>query len=303
MMEIKDGQGSEQMPNEMKPSQPSKAEHIKNIPNDNKTGTNTSTGAEEIQSEPTKIIIVADKRKNTQAAISNIISGIAVLLAASAFYYTYLLFGETKRANKTSKDALELAQQQYVQNQKDNVNAQARQATKDSSSTVNNRKKFILDSTTTQAQIDALNESRKQFTVANKPYLQVDNIRLDTFQVNKEITISFDVKNLGNYPVKIIENKNGLATKVVPPDTINSAYQTGNSNYTSPIITKDNPATIILTDNRVLTNDRFNLVSNGYWWIYCYGDIKYKNLITGTVETYSYMFKVKPGQMIHLIYF
>ncbi len=50
-----------------------------------------------------------------------------------------------------------------------------------------------------------LKVTKNLFEVQNEPYLQVDNFKIDTFTKKDGIKYKLVIKNLGNYPVKIVD--------------------------------------------------------------------------------------------------
>lgn len=141
-----------------------------------------------------------------------------VLITAILAYFTWQLFNiatiqsdagikaanAAVTADSISIQALKLSQIQFktsLQNAEEDKIEQSKRSAEDA---IERRKQFELDSTSTQAQIDALIESQRQFEYGNRPFVVLTNIRIDTNFVNNVLNVTYFVVNQGKLPGKIL---------------------------------------------------------------------------------------------------
>ncbi|MES2794803.1 MAG: hypothetical protein V4683_02500 [Bacteroidota bacterium] len=305
-MKTKNDQNSEQKSNKNSSSQSPKINEVKTASNDKNSKIIDSKRFKKY-TEPTKIIIVDDKSKDNNPVIANILSGLALVLAAFVFGFTYLLFEETKSANKISKDALKLSREQFEQsrikdseNALENTKANSRDSLRYVISLLNDKKRFKLDSISTRTQIESvlhqiktLKETQKEFELESRPYIQIFNANLDTFEIGKRTYISYAVINVGKFPAKIISNQGGLAYSITEDSS--TIFKEFDKQYLIQGYEGIAAHNSILNANgvadEVLTEKIYNQVKTGYKAVYMYGKIKYISDLTNDVYEYIYEFK------------
>lgn len=145
-----------------------------------------------------------------------------------------------------------------------------------------------------------LKVTKNLFEVQNEPYLQVDNFKIDTFTKKDGIKYKLVIKNLGNYPVKIVDCIfiNTIRKSPPPFDSI----PTGQS-Y-SWLINK-----YIVKDNDFIEPMKFPLSEGNFWainnpdfFLYTMGVIKYQNLVTKTIKSYKFQIQSQPATSNYNLY-
>ncbi len=161
-----------------------------------------ASNASEIPNKLYNIIIHEDKRKDRVGTISNIISGFATIVAAVTFFFTYLLFKETRRATDAAIRSVSISESALkLQKINDSINfAEYRLASVMDS--INTVKRFKIDSASLQGQIASLNQVNKIFQIDNEPYLEIQDPVIDTIHVGHDISWKYFVRNLGKSIVK-----------------------------------------------------------------------------------------------------
>lgn len=144
-----------------------------------------------------------------------------------------------------------------------------------------------------------LKVTKNLFEVQNEPYLQVDNFKIDTFTKKDGIKYKLVLKNLGNYPVKIVDCIFINTIRKSPP-SFDSIPQ-GNYPW---LINK-----YIVKDNDFIEQMAFPLSEGNYWaintpdfFLYTMGIIKYQNLVTKVVKSYRFQIQSQPATNNYNLY-
>lgn len=139
------------------------------------------------------------------------------------------------------------------------------------------------------------------FNIEKKPFLQLSDFSLDSFEVGKTASISFKINNLGGHPTKVIGGKVVTAIRITPPP-----YSDIDSFVGKPIsiidhyIIKDAPQSQYLKFKKVDDRLRYVIISGDYA-VYVLGFIEYINLVTKEKSVYKYMVKIKPPDYNYLL--
>lgn len=145
-----------------------------------------------------------------------------------------------------------------------------------------------------------LKVTKNLFEVQNEPFLQVDNFKIDTFTKKDGIKYNLVIKNLGNYPVKIVDFIFVNTIRKSPPsfDSIPTSQ-----NYSWQI------NKYILKDNDLIEPIKFPLTEGNFWamntpefFLYTMGIIKYQNLVTKTIKTYKFQIQSQPATSNYNLY-
>lgn len=144
--------------------------------------------------------------------------------------------------------------------------------------------------------ISALNlsEIKKQFSIQNTPYLQIKTFKVSNFKIGEPIETTYELYNIGNSPVRVLQNRTVVAIRSVAPsyNTINDFEDIDSVNT---IVSKDfpikrkNPI-----PNRRVTPSQDSLVNRGLFRIFILGWFKYENVVDGKISTYHYMVETRP---------
>ncbi len=289
-METENPENGQQEPNNSNTPPPPIPPDVIPPPANKPQNPNDRQSSQAVPTEPTKIIITDDKRKDKQALIANIISGLGFLLAIAIFIITYLLFKEAVSQNKTAENNLQLARDQFEQSKRDNEQAKRIQADKDVTDAIEKRKQFVLDSTSTQAQVDALKETQKDFSLENRAFPEIVDISIDTFKIKKEIIFGFEIMDLGKSPAEIKGGKYDvlIVGKNVTTDTIKPTYQ-----YKIPPVTIAQGAhTVNNVKMPIEIPEIFDALVDKTVFLYFVGNFKYYSTINGRFYKKEFAFKV-----------
>lgn len=142
----------------------------------------------------------------------------------------------------------------------------------------------------------------KQFEVINEPYLAMGDMpKFKKFNINEIVSIEYDIKNIGNYPVKL--NTSGVSFVYQPTsfdtDTtlqnkvLDSLKIRGKTNA-NVIVTKDIPALRIYTSLKPLSFTVQQSIGILYETLNLYflGNCSYVNLVTGKEKEFRFIIKV-----------
>ncbi len=160
----------------------------------------------------------------------------------------------------------------------------------------NQKAVFNLQSKATQAQIDALNETKKQFEEENEPYLEISEIAVKRFEIGKPILIEFYVKNLSQQTVK--EDSTQTAIEYIDIRDYNAFTQNpfGFITLAAPVkktqyYVKESPSIQYLYVNTpiaTLTKEQFDSFRNGTLFLFIMGRYKYHNIRNFKKKTYEF---------------
>lgn len=245
---------------------------------------------------------------NTIAKRANLITNRSTIINAGLLAGTIILAVIAIWQYGSSKSAAEIAQKTLDETKKYNREVFKRQDSSNRAQAMADSIKFRRDTVAfntsfklqkkgVQAQIDAFKETQKEFAISNEPYLQIVNAKIDSFVVGKPIKIMFDIQNIGNYPVKVIDAKTVTAIRISNPGmkdpVLNDSKGTNIINVY--IVKGDGQRYLTYTDN-VLNQAQFYAVVHDKYYVWCTGIIKFKNIITNQIKTYIFSIKIKPNQ-------
>jgi len=164
--------------------------------------------------------------ENNKAAIrANQIAFWGLWINVALAFVTILLFTKTIQSNNTAIDALKEAKKandisemnRKDDNEKDNYERQ-RQKTMDSKNEEERQNNFIRDTTTIglaqaslRAQINSINETRREFELENRGIITITDFKIDTNELRKGAIVFYDFHDIGKFPIIITKRKNGAA--------------------------------------------------------------------------------------------
>lgn len=245
--------------------------------------------------------LVVKIQKEKGLTKQDIIAIVSVIISSILFVITLLTFQQTKRSVDISEQAIK----ETIIN---DSTMRARDSIKFIKDTVYEIKKFIEDSDVNsksfevsknalEAQINSLKEEEIKFEIQNRPFLETSSATINAFEIGVPIDIFLTVKNLGNYPVEVVNTNIRMATKYLMPDTSNMERPPVSNNITKEeYISKGNDGQVEAFENEPLSTNRFNKVNNGDWKLYVFGIITYKNLITLKQAKFKFMANINPSE-------
>lgn len=243
--------------------------------------------------EPIKVIVNIPQDENRPQKKANAIAWIGLGVNVILAFFTYMLFLKTTEANNESVRAnniAEMALNDSRENQRRN----------DSLDSIIRERNYNRDTTTMkiskqslQSQINSLEETRKQFEIESRPYIQLGNIIVDSIEEGKFIHINLIVMNMGKLPAKIIWGKSSISIGNFRLPDLKNIITAGNAIsynlivpngiYTLPLTSK--------TDYR-LTIEHVVQYLQGNGFIYLAGQFMYSNDLTKKEYLYTFIYKI-----------
>lgn len=273
------------------------SDNVNAIPEQETTAQQTNETSQ-VVSEPIKVIIDSDNRKSSAARIANIIAAVSVIISGVMFYYTFRLFSETQRANNIADSNYHLAKAAFESSDK-SVKANYDLAKRSfENSNEDAKKRFKIDSANLKAQAIFLTENIKQFEVANRPFAQITNVRINTLMPWKKLYISYDVVNYGKLPAKVLTGRfrYDLALKNENESFIDSILPTINyqqmGNTINLIISGNSIINERFVSNQNITAWQYSKLVNGDAYIYFNGKIRYMNFVTKKQYETNFIYKI-----------
>lgn len=141
-----------------------------------------------------------------------------------------------------------------------------------------------------------IEESREQNIATNEPILQVDGVKIITFEIGKRIEMQIDIVNLGTSPVRLV-----LFRGIIPVQKYPGKYDLI---FDDKITTRFEPMRYVakthpfkglkLADPIIMSEGKANALLNQGYFIYLSLYVQYNNLITGSMKQYKATVKVDP---------
>ena len=243
--------------------------------------------------------------KNMYDRISNNWDKVLSLLIQGVLaFFTYQLWGQATTQSKAAikaADAAIKADSIYIATLKWDSTKNAQASVSDSLKYV---KRFNLDSTSFQGQIKTmkgtLGETKNEFAIENRPYLQITHPRMDTFAIGRPMKIKYNIENLGGYPAKILAYKeyaNGN-TQPTTDQEIKRVDEELNKFDSSRFllnryIIRGTPLEVEYADTAGFTEAQYKLVKTTKQIMYFVGYFRYQNLITKQERIYKYRIEIE----------
>jgi hypothetical protein len=152
---------------------------------------------------------------------------------------------------------------------------------------VNNRKRFKLDSTNFQTQIN-------QLELENRPFLELAELNIDTIQVGQKVKVTMGLFNIGKSPAKIIS---GGYNFVIQPysdkENIADEFIQVDEEKSNGVVVNNMHLPLTLNSTALMTPGINHAINNGTWCIYIYGHFKYISLSTNKPYLYTFTYRLK----------
>ena len=259
-----------------------KNEKKANLPN------NTDTNS------PSKPPLVIQIQKEKGWAKKDIIAIVAVLISAILFVITLETFQQTKQSVDIAGRAMENARLN------DSI-VRYRDSVKSYLDSTEESKKFTIDCTATQTQINALILSSKQFEISNMAFVTIGNPRI-VLDSNK---IVFDIYSIGKFPIELDNGIYGIELKPEQPieKEKKEILLDANAIYTDIMVNGMNKPTTLDYHKR-FGKIKIDSFKRGITVFYFGGLVRFKNLSTFNEYDYYFLEEITalPTIKIALIY-
>ncbi|OOQ56889.1 hypothetical protein [Mucilaginibacter pedocola] len=240
-----------------------------------------------LQIEANKIATTANKISNNANYLNAGLFLLTIILAGISIWQGVLTRRSIEVANKTFLADSSNNERVYIRDSLNKIQSDIADAAKLKRDTdfVNKQKKGI------DAQIRALQETQNQFKIANEPYLQLTEVRIDSAIIGKPYYIKYTLANLGNYPVKILNTDFYSAIRVTDAG-IKTIKSNNEKSLAGDYIVKGNAIVFIDQTSKIVTQENINkILGDGYFWTS--GIIKYQNLVSHQIKSYKFNIKIK----------
>lgn len=204
----------------------------------------------------------------------------------------------TYKSNIISKDSVGIAQGALTEAQRANDLSEKN----DSISSLSlafadsvSRENLALTKESVTKQIEALNESQKQFEKTNIPFLQLRDLQVVALEEKKPIKIKYVLQNLGNYPARIIDTEIGyfVDTNIVS-DNPYSNHSKPEHDTSENYIIKESPFNQIFTADSAINVFSYVNLTSANNFVYFFGDITYINEVNNKKRKCSFYIKISP---------
>lgn len=266
------------------------ASEVDKTPPEEVNTSNTLQDNQQVEKINTETII--EENKKTKIATADKIAFWGLFINVVLAIFTYLLFKEATSSTKIANDAVKEARRSNSISE--NNYKLAKQAFDESKKSGEEAAKIANKSIETQ--VNSIKENQKQFQIGNEPYLNIASSNIEVFELGKPALIKIKVENLGKYPCKVIDCKTIIAIRISNPplnELNNIAHHY--SDILNKYILNDNPVPSPFGTTVPLNENQINAVIKSNYFIFLTGYIKYKNIISNKIKTYSFQLKMKPG--------
>jgi hypothetical protein len=142
----------------------------------------------------------------------------------------------------------------------------------------------------------------KQFEIVNEPYLVTDIPVLKEFKINKPLDLDYEIRNIGNYPIRLNTAAVGLTLRdstfekdTVVQNIFFKEINTKGKKKANVIVTKDWPAKrkfYGIMPFEGLTPQHIVEMNKGTLNFYFVGYCSYENLINGKKKIFRFIMKI-----------
>lgn len=226
-----------------------------------------------------------ENEKSIQPVIANIISFIGVMVSAILFYYTYLLFTETKKATKSAQESAEAARNTFYEQKINDSIMRGRDSANAKFDSINTSKRFSFDSLTLQNQIN-------EFIKLNSPLLQLDSIFFNNLVINENLSYHIQIISTGTTPIEIIK-----IASIVKIDSVKISVDGFRDKSLfrreNVFVNSNHPYQNNFESGAFLIKERYDMFVNNKFNFYVRVEIEYKNTLTGNFFMYKFQVQFK----------
>jgi len=151
--------------------------------------------------------------------------------------------------------------------------------------------------------VQAIEEARDEFAIANDSYLEVTIPGMDSLKPGGRISFPWNIINLGKYPAKILEAKASIIYQVGDIDPRYEDFfklKVGQERGVNRYVVNGSPVTLLFTFDPIVYKDQIDGIAKGAIHIVYIGYIQYQNLITKKIRFYE--FEIKFHNLVGNIY-
>lgn len=215
---------------------------------------------------------------------------------------TFLLYRQASKDSKIAENSAEAAKKSADAA----IEATGEQKRNNQLSEIAQNKRYALDSTNLQTQINNLQEMQKEFIAENEAYLEITDIIMRDFQPNEEPLFTYKIKNLGAQVAKEYSNISQLQFIPMNEHVFFQknplTYMPGSRlNKVGRYFTKETPVEAYFQFGKgyKLPDTIFNGVVKKELFVIFIGEIIYRNSVTNTKRVYKFVFEIQPGNNIN----
>jgi len=230
--------------------------------------------------------------------IANLIALVAVIVSIILAYYTFRLYQKASTQTKAALDAVKFADSSYHSNKDYNEKTLKKQQIALDRAQIDADNRDVQDKINSDrqerainAQIASLNEAQKEFEVENRPFLNVADIKIDSFEIDKRVFVNWTVKNSGKLPAKIITEKYGF---IISPNSnyreLNAPMQSGEMDEGSYLTNSQIFPLHLRAD--IITPQIYDDFKHQKLFMYLYGIYTYKNVNNEKLYSYNFSFRI-----------
>lgn len=183
----------------------STSEYVPEVEDNQPQPTNETANPDAPQTE-------SSERSNRNKRKIPVFEIITLLINGILAYYTYQLFLKTKdstdAAIKSANAAVEsnrINKEALNDYRKNSESADKRQKTLDTIAEEERKRNFIRDTTTLGIQINSLKETKKEFELESRAFIQIADISLDTSKLKEPFPMHYKYIDVGKFPAKIYQ--------------------------------------------------------------------------------------------------
>jgi hypothetical protein len=231
--------------------------------------------------------IQVEKRKKWK--IDHTLTVVGIFVNIALLIATYKLWKEAVNAGKSATTAA-IASKESAEQAKES-NKLAKQSA-DSSQGMN-KQAIDVSKQSLDAQINSIKETQKQFEVANRPVIQINNIKVETFEQGKPTRITFNIANFGKYPAKIFKSQSKIVYSI-DPDFKDFSYLNDSITKYSLYVGGENSTPFFAQEvKNELKKFIYDQVNDGERFIYLIGKFNYLNLVMNQEAIYRFIIRIK----------
>lgn len=226
--------------------------------------------------------------------VNIVLAGFTIAL----FFITRYALNEAKVANNIANNNYLLARRAF-----DSTITSGKEASE------NAKKSFELQQKSVESQIETMQQSRQRFELENKPAIQIYGYTFIDFEPEKPIRFTYQVENVGNQRVTILNEKATFIIAPYPPKKIitHLNFDTLQSRLSNFVINKGEKADFDFSAQSIFPTINYNLLETNKEFFYLYGKITFLDEIGRSRNVYKFCiqfltFNKSNNQTFNIIY-
>ncbi|HEY8999737.1 MAG TPA: hypothetical protein VIM89_00195 [Mucilaginibacter sp.] len=234
-----------------------------------------------------------------KAHFSNLTSFFMLVVTIILAWYTFRLFNISNKSIAVAITADSIAKASLDESKINNFKAAVRQKTIDSSTAITDAQKLKRDTNFVKkqtqgidSQIVALQETRKEFEIENRPLIQAIDLQFDTLKPGKDVCISFNFRNYGKQPVRCLTSQYAIDYQL-GKDFKMKPKVNWNYNFINGYLTSGNYSHHFWRSADTVNTESVRRIINGDISTYVFGKLIYQNTVTLKKTEYDFNFRLK----------